>query len=360
MEENNHSSTDQGPFDLGFPFDAEYVANQQAFMDEGAPTEINVWVESTDDMRLWAPLFDKLPNYQFRFLAASSFDSSDGKSANGCTRLLKLLESNQITLGKNQIFCLDSDFKYLASLSSVYTGKNYSIDHIYWTIVHSKENIHMSPGLIDETISHMAGIPKRQLTQSADLIFSQFSNDIFNSLSAMIFLESFYWDSDSEQLSEYKASFKEISSHLKKIKPTNKIPFKTQKFWLSFQNDHKRLAIAIIQQIQQLGLTPQYQDFLKTLTSNGITHHNIYLFMRGHDLEDVMSKVFSIISESYKQQRIADINASSPSSAGEKIKEFMGTWIDFKTCFKARTPKYEQVPFFSETIQKLQENYALD
>jgi hypothetical protein len=216
----------------------------------------------------------------------------------------------------------------------------------------------MSPELIDETISHMAGIPKRQLAQPANTIFSQFSNDIFNSLSAMIFLESVYWESGAEQLTEYKASFKEISSHLKKIRPTSAIPFDTQKFWLSFQNDHNQLASALTQEIQKLGLEPQYHEFLTTLTSNGVTHNNIYLFMRGHDLEDIMSKIFSVISEAYKQEKIAEINASSPSSAGAKIKEFMGTWIDFRTCFKARTPKYKQVPFFSDTIQKLHDNYA--
>lgn len=351
---------DSDAIELGFTIDADYVANQQAFMEDEAPIQVNVWLESLDDTRVWAPLFDNLPQFHFTFLNAASFKSDDGKSANGCSRLLKLLDSKQITLGKNQIFCLDSDFKFISSLCSISESKKYDSEHIYWTLVHSKENIHMFPSLVNETISHMTGIPKLQLAQQAEDIFGQFSSDIFTSLSAIIFLDCLNDKSPQIDLTQFKSKFLESASHLKKIPYTPKIDFENQESWIKFKDQQASLNLELNTIIENMSLQNTFMAYLENLASYGINQFNIHLFMRGHDLEDVMCKIFGLICEAYKQQAITEIQNSSKSTEikQQRIKEFMGSWIGFRNCFKARTPNFEQIPFFSDNIQAIRNSYS--
>lgn len=347
-------------FDLGFTIDAEYVENQQAFMDIGAPIEVNIWLESLDDKRVWAPLFENLPKFKFNFLNAASFNSLDNKSANGCSRLLKLLDSNQISLGKHQIFCLDSDFKFISSLSGISNCDKHTTNNIHWTLVHSKENIHMFPSLVNETISHMTGIPKTQLTQQAEEIFKQFSNDIFMSLISIIFLDCLNEATQQIDLNPFKSRFLDSAAHLKIIPFTQKIDFENQALWLKFKTEQNTLQAELKAIIEDMSLSDKFQSYLTNLESSEITPNNIHLFMRGHDLEDIMCKIFGLICEAYKQQELAKINASSKTDAirRQRTREFMGTWISFKSCFKARTPNFSQVPFFSKTAQIIRDQYT--
>lgn len=358
MEDKN--KMDDSSFELGFTLDAEYVSNQQAFMDEDSPIEVNIWLESLDDKRVWAPLFDGFPKYNFNFLNSASFQSADGKSANGCNRLLKLLDSKQITLGKHQIFCLDSDFKFIKNLCHSYDGKDYSIEHIYWTFVHSKENIHMFPSLVDETISHITGLPKSQLAQRSSAVFEKFAECIFPSFTGLIFLETLELEELEEVISKFRRELRESFFSLKAINSTSKIEFETQQEWIDFTVSLSKLNAEITTKIDSLKLNTEHESYLKTLHTTGINRSNIYLFVRGHDLEDVMCGLFGLITEAYKQKTLKDIETSSASTSiyRQRRKEFMNRWINFSPCFKSRTPNFDQVPFFRENIPKIRSAYT--
>lgn len=358
MADNNPA--ENFDFELGFPLDAEYVSNQQAFMDEDAPIEVNIWLESLDDKRIWAPLFENLPKYNFNFLNSASFQAADGKSANGCNRLLKLFDKQQITLGKNQIFCLDSDFKFIKSLCHFYKGKDHETEHIYWTLVHSKENVHMFPSLVDETISHMTGMPKTQLIQKSVDIFNEFAENIFPPLTAIVFLDTLESDELTTTLNTFKSRIRDHSLILNTMTSTAKIEFNTQPEWITFTSNLSDLHSEILKTIHSLKLLKDYEKYLQSLDSAGIDKTNIYLFMRGHDLENIMCGIFNLTTEAYRHKTLGDIERSSPSPlvSRERKREFNNKWINFNICFKSRTPNYDQVPFFRENIEKIRTTYA--
>jgi len=335
---------------LGFPFDAEYVENQKFFMDEAEPPEVVIWLESHDDSRLWVPIFRNIKGFNFQFKQSSIFVAQDEKVANGCDRLLSLMEAGEISLSKYQIFCLDSDFKFISSFADGFRNEYKGVDHIYWTNVHSKENIYLNPIIIDQIISHLVGVPEDNLAQPFSIVFGNFSAAIFEPFIRLLFLQAVLGGDKQGLVVGYKKNFKEVIDILKEKPVEQAIRFQGCALWDRFCSELSSLLNVLHGHIETEGLESDFDDYRVKVGVAGVSAENIYLFVRGHDLYEVFDELSCKVIESYKKLKISEIKAACKDKAGEKISEYVNSFVPFGTCLKSRAPVFNGIPFFSETM----------
>lgn len=344
--------------DLGFVLDADYVENQKYFMDGDEAPEIVIWLESHDDSRLWLPLFEKFEQFKFVFRPASIFPAQDGKSSNGCSRLLTLLENGQIKLSKYQIFCLDSDFKFTSSIADDFAGSISSDPYIFWTFVHSKENIYFNPVLVDKTISHLTGVPARNLGQNSETIFQKISAHVYEPFSKLLYLEAILWGQSCPSLTKFKLAFKAAINKLKSKPITEFIKFTDCAHWTDFNRKLIQLNSQLESFLGERLLLDGHRRYQRKLRESGITPLNIYFFIRGHDWSEVVKELSCKRVEFHKRTRIQEISLASPKGASEKIREYVGSFGSFSQTLSSRAPEYEGIPFFDKTISKISSTYS--
>lgn len=344
--------------DLGFDLDADYVENQKYFMDDDEVPEVIIWLESHDDSRLWLPLFAGYSKFKFVFKPASIFPAPDGKSSNGCSRLLTLLEKGQLKLSKYQILCLDSDFKFISSIADDFNGTINSDPNIFWTLVHSKENIYLNPKLVDQVISHLTGIPASALTQNSEAIFQSISTKVYTPFSKILYLEAIFWTSGSQALDRFKFTFKSALDKLKLKPSTKEIEFSDCAHWSDFENKLSDLSAELNSFLSEQSLLESYELYSTKLDKSGITPMNIYFFIRGHDWSDVVKELSCKRLEFHKKDRISEIASAAPNSCSEKIAEYVNSFGSFSTTLSARSPEYDGIPFFDKTITQIANTYS--
>ncbi len=342
---------------LGFPFDADYVENQKFFMEDTDLPEVVVWVESPDDTKLWMPAFSKITKYQFSFKFGSIFPADDAKNANGCSRLLGLVDSGDLILGKHQILCLDSDFKFISSFADEYACEYNDIEHIYWTQVHSKENIYLNSILVDSIISHLVGIPTPQLAQSTSVVFAKFSNAIYECYSKLLYIQSLSKSFSSSAISEYKAEFIATFEHLKRKPISEKVEFEGCIYWDKFCTDINLLNEKFTTIIKTKKIHDGFDNYARNLIRAGISPNNIHFFVRGHDLYSLIDELSCKTIESYKKKAISEIVSLVTKDASQSIKEYVESMQPFGICLKAREPIFNGLTFFHETLKNINLTY---
>ncbi|TVT92522.1 DUF4435 domain-containing protein [Pseudomonas sp. RGB] len=341
---------------LGFAFDADYVENQKFFMEDTDLPEVVVWVESPDDTKLWMPAFSEITKYQFSFKPASIFPANDDKNANGCSRLLGLVDSGDLILGKHQILCLDSDFKFISSFAEEYVCEYTERDNIYWTQVHSKENIYLNSILVDKIISHLVGIPATQLAQSTSIVLSKLSSAIYECYSKFLYLQSQSRPSTSA-ISQYKDEFIATFEHLK-CKPTSeKVEFEGCVFWDKFRTDLNLLNEKLSDVISTEKIDDSFEKYSNNLIKAGISPENIHYFVRGHDLYSLINELSCKTIESYKKKAISEIVSLVTRNSSQNIKEYVGSMQPFGICLKAREPIFNGLTFFEKTLEHIKHTY---
>jgi hypothetical protein len=343
---------------LGFPFDAEYVENQKFFMDEADPPEVIVWLESHDDSRLWLQVFDDIKGFNFTFKESSIFVAPDEKFANGCDRLLSLMVAGEISLSKYQIFCLDSDFKFISGFADSYKNDYEGLDHIYWTRVHSKENVYLNPVVIDRVISHLVGIPERQLAQPSSIVFNEFSVAIFEPFMRLLFLQAVFGFDKQELLIGYKKEFKRIIDILKEKPIEHAVKFQGCELWDRFCSELESLFKVMQHRIDTEGLESEFEGYRSKVAEAGVNAGNIYLFVRGHDLYEVFDELSCKVIESYKKLKIVEIKSACKKKASDKISEYVRSFVPFGICLKSREPVLDGVSFFSDTLSCVKSVYG--
>lgn len=343
---------------LGFPFEESYVRNQSYFAEDELP-EVLVWVESADDKRLWLPVFNEFQDkrYSFKFLTASAFESADGKSADGCNRLIKLYKNGDFDVGRHQIACLDSDHRFLASFAGHYDGEQLDNGHFYWTIVHSKENVVISVDALDAVLQHVLFCPKHELAQTAQDILVEFSNSVSGCVYRLGFLEGKYWGQNASHLLDFKNTFLSAFAPLYRLVSQHSIDFSSDEKWLEFRAQCSELDRALDEYIHQANWQEEYQLFWNEVLAAGVTPERCYMFVRGHDLHAVTCSIFRAVCAAYKADMLSEIRGGNPDTLRQRMAEFRNRWVGFDACLQAREPSVYSVPFFEKTIQRLRLSY---
>ena len=127
---------------------------------------------------------------------------------------------------------------------------------------------------------------------------------------------------------------------------------------------YKKFKLKIVSLTEQLleetSKTPNnnYRNFEKSVHSAGVNNENAYLFIRGHDLYEMVVAICENISKSIKHAEIAKIKKRLPKPR-DAIQAIHNEWHNYgaslKTGYFAANLKIE---FFSSTSEKLQAQYG--
>ena len=125
---------------LGFDLDNDYFANEK-FFNPTAQETVKVWVESENDINFWSKILPENSRWIFE-VQTTELIANDNKMGTGCDRIKSLVASNSITLGKNSIACIDSDYhRGLGWLIKNDLESLQSQPYWFYTVLHSIENV---------------------------------------------------------------------------------------------------------------------------------------------------------------------------------------------------------------------------
>ncbi|MBC3493382.1 DUF4435 domain-containing protein [Pseudomonas taiwanensis] len=343
--------------EFGFPIDSEYLENQSLFEEnpEQTPKEVIVWTESDDDIRLWMRVFLDNEKYKFTYLPATKFQA-DGVVGNGCSRLIKLCDAGDIVPGKQNIVCIDSDFKFIAQISADYNGRDFNFPHFFWTLVHSKEHILLDHETMDGIVSHSSCTPIKQLKQHTMPIYREISKKVYPSLTCLIFMMSLSFDELTDKTEEFKVQFRDGLFTLLHTKKGLFNPASC-KAWEAFSESMEKLAAQFEEHLRGEGKESNLVDFRERLNSIGITEDTVYLFIRGHDWEPVAKQLTKCHLDHLHDIKLAEIRASSK-SVEQDIRALKNKTPLLDQALLSTIPTVENFPFFESTVVSARNTYS--
>lgn len=344
--------------EFGFSIDSEYIEAQSLFDEhpETTPKEVIVWTESDDDIRLWMQVFVDNEEFTFTFFPANKFKTADGTSSNGCSRLIKLCDTKNIVPGKQNIICLDSDYKFIAKQSTDYNGRDYYTPHFYWTYVHSKEHIFLDCDLVDDIVSHSTCIPSTKLKQHTNEIYSAIAQQIYSPISSIIFLMSLNFDSLTDETEDFKVRFRDSLFILLRLRK-GILDFTSCEIWKSFTLAMQELDKTLTRYISDANKTTNLSRFRQKLTDIGITSNNIYLFTRGHDWEPVTKHITKCYLELIQEQKFQEIRSTSK-QIEKDIQAIRNKTPKLEQALLSVKPRVDNFPFFQDTLREARSVYG--
>lgn len=353
---------------IGFELSDEYFANEKYFSHQDIET-VRVWVESENDKNLWLAVLPHTEKWNFDVKTTELFNH-DQKMATGCDRIQKLIEIGQISLGKNSIVCIDSDFS--RGISHLLVQNKVDIKEFwYTTIVHSKENIFYCIDNVKLTLSRCLKIHISQISDFIDVLVFKISSLLFNPfILNLVCYEKF--DLSKKEFDEIN---QKISVVLKKVCSisNNDSDFEDiQLFFLHILESPVWEKISSdLDEIYQYLLSTNSEiekEFLKikkNLNNHSIDNGNIYLFFRGHDIEGIFSSILQKVVDvkkrgDYSEIEIAAKKINEDIQVTRKRKEQIGnSFLKFKpTISMFPLGDFKKVNFFNETYQRLQNEYV--
>ena len=336
--------------EFGFTVSSSDIQKASLFNIDGSDRNVVlVWVESLEDKIFWGACLPRLDSIQFDIKIADDIDASDGKAATGCTRLFSLRDIGDLNLGTNLIFCLDSDDRFLARL---FPPSAVTEAHIYYTNVYSIENAYLDKLHADRTFESVAACSVRDLTLCPSQLLACISKAVHKTILLLAFtLENF----DYHLVGHCKANFLSAISKIGAM--DSDIEVEKSEIFSEFKKTLEDVNCELLQNIYDHGLEQLYSEFSTAASSNLIDESNAYLFVRGHDLFNSVTRVFETANKKRKNDEIARV-AQKHKGAQDVINAVKNNWKDFggalKTGFYAATPN---VPFFERTITRITEDY---
>ncbi|MFN4150437.1 MAG: hypothetical protein ACK4IX_05800 [Candidatus Sericytochromatia bacterium] len=354
---------------LGFELDNEYFANEK-FFNPTAQETVKVWVESENDINFWAKIFPQNSSKWAFEIQTTELIADDNKMGTGCDRIKSLVASNSITLGKNSIACIDSDY---------HRGISWLINHDlqslqsdpYWfyTILHSIESIFYTPKNIIDTLCSCFRVHSSKLNQDFLSTIDRISSIIY--LPMLMSLSNFNFIHKDQKI--LSSNLNEISRILLKLsKETDPKSYKDLASYHNFVlNNHvwhdidRDISLFIDSLIIDHVSSYHVQQTIKKMKCFGINENNIYLFFRGHDIDDLIGGIFQKYVSVSKQEKIELMVAKSlrigecDSVRTQRKQEISNGYLQFKATIKIKSlENLEHAIFFQETFSRLKAIYT--
>lgn len=352
---------------IGFELSDEYFSNEKYFSHQDIET-VKVWVESENDKNLWNSVLPNSTRWSFDVTTTELFNN-DQKMATGCDRIQKLIEIGQIKLGKNSIACIDSDFSrginYLLVSNSIEEKPFW-----YTTIVHSMENIIYS---IDNIVISLSKCLKVHTSK-----VSEFVNNLVKKLSKLLFkpfvLNLTCFQRKSIDKKEFDNFITEISMVLKKIHTVSNADseFKdihiffdkimNNEIWEEIETELNIVFNRILSNDNDLD--NELDAVIDHLKNNNILEENIYLFFRGHYIEEIFSTIFQKTIDVKKRGEYFDVEEAAKKinedgkATGKRKEQIGNSFLRFKpTASLFPLNNFENIVFFNQTYHRLKNEY---
>ncbi|KAA0983774.1 DUF4435 domain-containing protein [Pseudomonas sp. ANT_J28] len=339
----------------GFKFKSSWVDKKKNFNSDGSQRNtVLVWVEADDDKKFWMNFLKDNPRYLFSYKQPDEATASDDKAANGCNRILSLVRNGDITPSKLQIVCIDSDDCFIKGFVDGYVSAKPANDFMYYTNIYSIENAMLDPEHIDRTFEVVSSEPRRNLFVSPSSFLEQISSCLFACYHKLNFFDVI--SQDRGLVDSVRARFYSTLCSLTALDLTSE--YTSSQCYSDFCVVLDSLVALIDAEILRLNMQTEYTAYQNKLSSANIGPKNIYLFVKGHKILNLIVAVFEKISSKYKAAALKRARATYANPKSE-VNRINNNWHDYKSLiFGAFCISDIHVDFFSDTRLKLAEVYA--
>lgn len=338
--------------EYGFVISSVDIEKASLFNIDGSDrSTVMVWVESREDKRFWRACLPKIEGVKFDLKIASQATASDGKKANGCTRLLSLRAIGDLVLGHNLIFCLDSDERFLSEL---YRDGGVSTEaHVYYTNVYSIENAILHGAHADRVFEAVTACSVQDLSYCPSQLLERVSAAVYNTVLLLAFsLSSF----DYSLVGRFKKDFLASIAHVGAMDLETDID--QSEVFADFKVTLADINRELLLNIYDRGVEGHYSTFIGSVSGELVNESNAYLFVRGHDLFNAFVRVFETVNRRIKGDEISLV-AQLHNGARDMMNAVRNEWAEYggalKYGFYAATPP---VPFFERTIHRVVTDYT--
>lgn len=339
----------------GFKFKASWAKKKANFNSDGSLRKtVIVWVEADDDKKFWMKFLNDNSNYQFTYKQPDEAKAADGKAANGCNRVLSLIENGDVTLSELQISCLDSDDCFIKSFLDGHVPSKPTSEFMHYTNVYSIENAILDPSHLDRTFEIVISQPCRNLFARPSKLLLDVSTQLFSCYTKLNFFDV---DSDDRLLIDsLRARFYSALSSLGTLDVTKS--YTESPLFSVFCSELDHLESLIDEELIKSNKTADCSAYEEKLLAANITPNNIYLFVKGHKIFDMVMAIFSSVAKKYKLEAQARVRGIYDNPKSE-INKINNSWQDYRLLvFGGFCLSEIHVDFFSETREKLAVIYA--
>lgn len=341
--------------DVGFSFDSADLEKTKYFnLDGSNATHVDVWVEAYDDKRFWLAHLPTSSKYKFFTKIPDQITAPDGKISTGCDRLFKMEEDGVITLGKAQLFCLDSDDSFLKYFIPGFSSFKKERDFVYLTKVYAIDNIFLESSSLDRTFETVTGTSISSLATKPSGLLSAISGLVFDVVLGLAFYDVVLYCGKVRH--EFKARFKRLLESIVKL-DCRQVMMSCSKFSRlesSFQKLKKRIESLIVSS----GKKKEYDEFRGSVSRSGVVSENAYLFVKGHYIYDGLVGSLEKLSDSLREAEIARVELLYADHEF-RVRAINKQWPNFghslKSAYYASLPA---VPFFDTSLSRLAADYA--
>lgn len=341
--------------DFGFSFDSFDGERSKFFNIDGSDTEhVTIWIESYDDRRFWMSYIKSNSKYKFTLKTPDQSQSSDGKTATGCERLFSLERSGDIVLGKHNIYCLDSDDSFIKCQIKGYKSKKAPRDFIYYTNVYSIESAMLDLDHLDDTFVCVTGQGLESIATPPSKLLIKISEVVYEEFITACFFEAITQDDErSTYLRKNLVSEVKLLSDLLLNENIDEC-----KALEVLSTNIKKIHEDIVAELDKLSKNDELSNFKKGVSQLGIHSKNIFLFLNGHFLFDLIMCIYQKFSDSLKVAEANRLKSSSPNSV-QAIKSLKNGWPKFSDSLKfGFFAKKPEVEFLCETFERFEKDYA--
>lgn len=254
-----------------FSIKSSFIEASSAFTGS---KKIKVYVEAYDDIAFWTKEFSK--EFKIEEIDVCTISNIEGSS--GKCEIIKFVKDKTLELGKNLLVAVDSDYDYILDKETDF----YESDFVFQTYVYAIENIFWNPKNIDLACTCAARIKvETKLLERA----TSWSLNVYNEFVSQL-----------NTGSPDKDTIRQITL---KIKESNEIP----KVFPECDVDYSH---------------------------KGLTATNVFLYIRGHDLESYLNELCQPIIKKHRDIEFRRLKEMSRNRAGD-CKNFAQTLNDLKT-----------------------------
>lgn len=306
--------------EIGFKITNTYYEYKNQF---GNPqvNKVQVWIETKRDFNFWSSiLYGKIENTEFNIQSTENF-VDDEKVATGCSRILSLVESGTISLGKNSIVCIDSDYYCISNLihspynntipihKAIDLANSYSKNFIFRTLVHSKESAFYKSEFLKDTIAFCTSSNNQNLNFCFDKIQIEISMVIKKYFISILTL----YKKNKINIDERGRLLKQLLNEISKINQLsneyflNCDLFKNSEVFIDLQKNIDALYLILIDKYSED--LENIDNLLSNLKSFSIDESNLLLFLKGHNISDLISGISNTYIKFSKNETTKNLKA---------------------------------------------------
>ncbi|WP_095128635.1 DUF4435 domain-containing protein [Pseudomonas sp. Irchel s3h14] len=339
--------------DISFGVSGDVGDSLRFFNIDGSDAlPVDVWVEALDDKRFWLDYFKSNDRYKFYVRGPDEAVAPDGKVANGCDRLFSLERQSVLTLGVGCIFCIDSDDSYLKSFVPGYVSQKLPRDHVFVTNIYALDNAFVYSEYVDHAFGLLVCKGGHELKVLPSKFIASVSSSIWSAFVGIYYLEVIGRDK------EFSLSKRLINNALDKLGKVIISEFDQCEVYNNYLAEVADIESAVRSALLTVG-QEGYDLFCSELETAGVSADNVYLFLRGHNLFDVVASVYEVVSQEFKCieiERVKTVHANSASVVAGIEKN----WQAVSSFLKARFSLVgADIPFLKCTLERISADYSL-